>query len=302
MSTSLPTSWGTGRASSYPAVAPESGAVALVDLDRVWLRHQALGAFRLDYDGRYPMLVFLFTAAQPLHGGPPCPKGSFTLLVPGRPKTLAASDPVETLTVAFDNPAAAGRLMQALEPGRKATDPGVRAIAHEMRRVILREGPAAVAYLQHLADSLIARALQVWGAPKPPAPRASISPFNLRRVREHIDSRLGERITVSELAAVAGLSRAYFTRAFHAETGDSPHGFILGQRLAEVRRRLDDGADDLAHIAAQTGFSSHAHMTTAFGQAFGLTPRAYRERRLLDRAEAAANDPDPSRRPGVSKG
>ena len=98
-------------------------------------------------------------------------------------------------------------------------------------------------------------------------------------MREHIDSRLSERITVNELATVAGLSRGYFSRAFHAETGESPHNFILTRRLEAVRQQLDDGADDLALVAARTGFSSHGHMTTAFGHAFGVSPRAYREGR-----------------------
>jgi AraC family transcriptional regulator len=73
----------------------------------------------------------------------------------------------------------------------------------------------------------------------------------------------------------AGFSQGYFSRAFLAATGETPHQFILTRRLAEARRRLDDGAGDLAQIAVQTSFSSHAHLTTAFGQAFGVTPQAY---------------------------
>jgi hypothetical protein len=56
-----------------------------------------------------------------------------------------------------------------------------------------------------------------------------------------------------------------------------PNGSRLW-RLAEARQRLEAGADDLALLAVQTGFSSHAHLTTAFGHAFGLTPQAYRRR------------------------
>ncbi|HZZ68494.1 MAG TPA: AraC family transcriptional regulator [Phenylobacterium sp.] len=204
---------------------------------------------------------------------------------------LESTDPVETLAVAFAHPAAAGLSEQ--QRGQRDIDPGVRALAHEIRRVLLHEGEAALDYLEHLADSLIARALLVRGAARPSLARTGLAQaggaavpsrprlttFNLRRVREHIDSRLAERITVSELAVVAGLSRGYFTRAFHAETGESPHSFILTRRLDEVRRRLDADADDLALLAAQTGFSSHAHMTNAFGQAFGVSPRTYREGR-----------------------
>ncbi|HEX3889193.1 MAG TPA: AraC family transcriptional regulator [Phenylobacterium sp.] len=271
--------------------AGAEGAVTLVDLNRLWIRHQRLGLFRLDYDGSRPMVVFLFTPAESRTTGERFPRGAFSLLTPGAPVRLESTDPVETLAVAFAHPAAAGLAEQ--QRGQRDIDPGVRALAHEIRRVLLHEGEAALDYLEHLADSLIARALLVRGAARPtlarpglaraggPAvpSRPSLTAFNLRRVCEHIDSRLAERITVSELAAVAGLSRGYFTRAFHAETGESPHSFILARRLDEVRRRLDADADDLALLAAQTGFSSHAHMTNAFGQAFGVSPRTYREGR-----------------------
>ncbi|MBS0363801.1 MAG: helix-turn-helix transcriptional regulator [Proteobacteria bacterium] len=282
---------------SAPIVtATDAGvAVTLVDLKRLWIRHQALGSFRMEYDGRRPMVVFLFTPARSRATGERFPRGAFSLLTPGAPVTLESAEPVETLAVAFACPAAAGLPHQ--ERGQKTIDPGVRALAHEIRRVLLNEGDAAMAYLEQLADSLIVRALMVRGAAQPALPtagqsraslaRPSLTAFNLRRVREHIDSRLAERITVNELAAVAGLSRGYFSRAFHAETGESPHNFILARRLEAVRQRLDDGADDLALVAAQTGFSSHGHMTTAFGQAFGVSPRAYREgRRSVDVLQA----------------
>jgi AraC family transcriptional regulator len=270
-----------------PSVA--EGAVALVDLQRVWIRHQALSPFRLEYDGRRPMLLFLFSPARPARGGPAIPRGAFSLLMPGRPLSLESAEPAEVLAVAFDPPVDCCGVTPPDAASRGRLDPGVRALAHEMRRVLLTEGEQARAYLAHLADTLVARALQISGAERPRRRRPDLAPFNLRRVQEHIDSRLAERITVEELASVAGLSRGYFSRAFHAATGESPHQFILTRRLAEARRRLDDGVGDLAQIAIQAGFSSHAHLTTAFGQAFGVTPQAYRRlRRAADQDLALA--------------
>jgi AraC family transcriptional regulator len=250
--------------------------VTLVDLQTVWIRHQALAPFRLEYDGRRPMMIFLFSPARPARGGPAIPRGAFSLLLPGPPLSLESAEPTETLAVAFDPPSACVHRPDAAR--LRGMDPGVRALAHEMRRVLLTEGEQARTYLARLADTLITRALQVSGAERTGRRQPDLAPFNLRRVREHIDSRLAERITVEELASVAGLSRGHFSRAFHAATGESPHQFIVARRLAEARQRLDEGVGDLAQIAIQTGFSSHAHLTTAFGQAFGVTPQAYRRR------------------------
>jgi AraC family transcriptional regulator len=252
------------------------GPVTLAELPELWIRHQALAPFRMQYDGRQPMVIFLFNAAQPTEGGPAFPRGAFSLLVPGAPLHLESAEPVEILAMAFaPRPNLHLPIESTPPPGR--VDPGVHALAHEMRRVLLTEGEEARDYLVTLADSLITRAALAAGGPRPRR-RPSLAPFNLRRVQEHIDSRLPQRMTVEELAAVAGLSRGYFSRTFHAATGESPHQFILARRLAAARQRLEAGADDLALLAAQTGFSSHAHLTTAFGNAFGLTPQAYRRR------------------------
>src|SRR3569623_686941 len=158
---SLPTSWPQPQELSAPIVtATDAGvAVTLVDLKRLWIRHQALGPFRMDYDGRRPMVVFLFTPARSRVTGERFPRGVFSLLTPGAPVTLESAEPVETLAVAFASPAAAGLPHQ--ERGQKTVDPGVRALAHEIRREMLTEGEAAMAYLEQLADSLIVRALMV---------------------------------------------------------------------------------------------------------------------------------------------
>lgn len=268
-----------------PTPFPE-GPITLVDLQRVWIRHQSMGPFRLQYDGRRPMVIFLFSPARAARGGATFQRGAFSLLLPGQPLSLESADPTETLAVAFDPPNSCSR---APDPGAtilRGVDPGVRALAHEIRRVLLIEGDQASPYVAQLADTLVTRALLVSGVEQTPRRRPDLAPFNLRRVQEHIDSRLAERITVSELASVAGLSRGHFSRAFHAATGESPHQFVLTRRLAEARRRLDDGVG-LAQIAVQTGFSSHAHLTTAFGQAFGVTPQAYRRlRRAADQTPA----------------
>jgi AraC-like DNA-binding protein len=273
-----------GRADATVAQGP----VTLAELPNLWIRHQALAPFRMEYDGRWPMVIFLFNAAQPARGGPAFPRGAFSLLAPGAPLHLESLEPVEILAVAFA-PRDGVRLPAESTPPPGTVDPGVHALAHEMRRVLLSEGEEAREYLESLADTLITRAALAAGGARARR-RPGLAPFNLRRVQEHIASRLPERMTVEELAAVAGLSRGYFSRAFHAATGESPHQFILARRLAEARQRLESGAYDLALLAVQTGFSSHAHLTTAFGQAFGLTPQAYRRRMGLMAPVPAGGD------------
>jgi len=59
-------------------------------------------------------------------------------------------------------------------------------------------------------------------------------------------------------------------------------------RLALALDRLADSSLTLSEIAAEVGFSSHAHLTSAFRQIFGLAPSTLRQRwRALPRTHPA---------------
>ena len=264
-----------------------AGDVSLVRAGGLRLRRQAPGPFALDYRGDQPVLLVVLSTAPRVAGRSACGRGSFALLTPGSPARMETDDPIEVLALAFDDASQHDFSGLGDGPVHRGLDMGVRAVAQEVRRVMLHEGEASAAYLESLGRSLLVRALQALRAGGKDARRELVTPFNVRRVSAHVDHRLAERISVDELAQVAGLSRAHFSRAFAAATGETPHQFVLNKRLALVRRKLDDGAANLSLIAAAAGFSSHAHMTAAFRNAFGVTPSEYREARL----HAPSNDP-----------
>jgi AraC family transcriptional regulator len=267
------------RTAPRPFASLESvGDVVTLKTGAAWLRHQQLGPFAFTYSGEHPMVLFLFNLDRDAVVSRECARGSFMLLLPGMSASFEPTGPMEVLAVGYDDPTVAQEPAVATgEAARGLTDAGIRALAHEIRRVLLHEGESAAEYLESLAHSFLIRASRATRLATPPPRRETISPFSLRRIADHIESRLSERITVVELAAIAGLSRAHFSRAFVNATGESPHNFIRSRRLTLVRRRLDEGAEDLALLAAQAGFSSHSHMSTAFRQAFGVTPREHRE-------------------------
>ena len=87
---------------------------------------------------------------------------------------------------------------------------------------------------------------------------------------------IDSRITVADLAHIAGLSEGWFTRAFARSQNTTPQRWITHLRLTEARRLMANPALQLAEIAAATGFSDQAHLTRNFGRAFGQTPAAWR--------------------------
>ncbi|HEY0145849.1 MAG: GlxA family transcriptional regulator [Methylovirgula sp.] len=87
---------------------------------------------------------------------------------------------------------------------------------------------------------------------------------------------LHKPLTVPELADVAHLSPRQFSRAFHAETGQSPAKAIENLRVEAARNLTEESRHPIDIVARQTGFSNRDHMRRAFLRAFGEPPQVLR--------------------------
>jgi transcriptional regulator GlxA family with amidase domain len=95
---------------------------------------------------------------------------------------------------------------------------------------------------------------------------------------------LNKRLVVEDLAKAANLSTRQFTRAFTAETGQSPARAIEKLRVEAARLLMEQGRHSIEVIARETGFADRERMRRAFLRAFGQPPLAMRRN---FRAEAA---------------
>ncbi|MDB5360825.1 MAG: sigma-54-dependent Fis family transcriptional regulator [Rhodospirillales bacterium] len=119
---------------------------------------------------------------------------------------------------------------------------------------------------------------------------SGLAPRILRRVTEHIETRLYEALPLAELAAVAGLSQSYFSEAFRRSTGMPPHRWILLRRVELAKRLLLDSGLTITEVAFSVGFSSSSHLASAFRRVVGSTPSQFK-------AAIAAGDKADGRRP-----
>jgi transcriptional regulator GlxA family with amidase domain len=92
----------------------------------------------------------------------------------------------------------------------------------------------------------------------------------------HARSHLANPLTVEELAEVAALSPRQFSRAFRAETGQSPAKAVEQLRLEAARLLLEDTRHSLEAVAQQTGFVDLRRMREAFMRQYGQPPQALR--------------------------
>jgi AraC-like DNA-binding protein len=98
-------------------------------------------------------------------------------------------------------------------------------------------------------------------------------------VVDYLHAHLARRLTLEELAAVAGLSPFHFLRQFQAQHHATPQQMLMAFRLAEAKRQLSRG-ERPAQVAAAVGLADQAHLTRSFAQRYGVTPARY-QRELL---------------------
>jgi AraC-like DNA-binding protein len=102
---------------------------------------------------------------------------------------------------------------------------------------------------------------------------------SLRRVVEHLQAHLDQRLSVTALAAVAHLSPYHFSRLFKHSTGLSPHQYLVRQRITRAKELLADPTRRVADVSYELGFPHQSHFTTVFGKVVGTTPSAYQRQR-----------------------
>jgi transcriptional regulator GlxA family with amidase domain len=83
------------------------------------------------------------------------------------------------------------------------------------------------------------------------------------------------------------LSSRQFTRAFVAETGQSPAKAIEKLRVEAARLLIEEGRHPIEVIVRETGFANRERMRRAFLRTFGKPPLAIRH----DIRAAAGEEP-----------
>jgi transcriptional regulator GlxA family with amidase domain len=97
-------------------------------------------------------------------------------------------------------------------------------------------------------------------------------------------------LTVGQLAEAARLSPRQFSRAFRAETGESPAKAIEHLRVEAARLLMERSRHPIDSVAEQTGFADRNRMRRAFMRNFGQPPQTIRR----NAREGAPGQPSPA--------
>ena len=89
-------------------------------------------------------------------------------------------------------------------------------------------------------------------------------------------ANLGHRLPIEALAARALMSRRSFIRHFKAATGDTPHAWLLAQRLNVAEELLETTDLTVQQVAERVGYGSAAVLREQFVLRRGISPSDYR--------------------------
>lgn len=96
-------------------------------------------------------------------------------------------------------------------------------------------------------------------------------------VIKYVKANVSENIKSEDVADRIGMSRSYFSTRFREMTGETFHSFLIGQKLREAKRRIEEGTDSITMIASDLGYDHFHYFTKMFLKQYGCTPSEYRE-------------------------
>ncbi len=102
----------------------------------------------------------------------------------------------------------------------------------------------------------------------------------MAKVFEVIEQRLGEPLTLRDVALDCGLTPGHLTTVVRRRTGRTVQEWIIERRMAEARSLLVGTDLTMQQIAARVGMTDSAYFTRVFRRAHGDSPRSWRAKHV----------------------
>ncbi|WP_432888400.1 AraC family transcriptional regulator [Kribbella sp. CA-245084] len=150
-------------------------------------------------------------------------------------------------------------------------DPILRHRIHQLHRVLLdgQEDLEAQSRLTLIEERLSQHLRRTVVAP-PDRSDSGVA----AQLRELLDSKVTDGITLEDAAKVVHAHPAHLVRAFSREYGMPPHRYLTGRRVDLARRYLLDG-HPAAEVATLAGFYDQSHLNRHFRKLLGVTPASF---------------------------
>jgi len=165
-------------------------------------------------------------------------------------------------------------------PSKEFHDPFIPVLMKQLWGATHGASPAESVLVEGTFISLVGRLLLMGGRKRPTFPKyESSASLITEKAVNFMQDRLGEKMTLGDIAAAAGVSRSYLQRVFSQSTGKSVHSYLIELRVQRAKELIISFGKNMTfdEIASRCGFWDGTHLTRMFTRHVGTTPQAFRE-------------------------
>jgi AraC family transcriptional regulator len=166
-----------------------------------------------------------------------------------------------------------------LHPHRKFADSRLGALVAVVHAEMAAGFPSGRLFLESLEQAMAVALVSGHAVRHRPVQisRGGLGPARLRKIRDLVHAKMEEELSLREMAQSVELSTAHFARIFRKSTGETPHQFVLRQRLERAKAMLRAPDARVLDVAVACGFKTQQHFAQVFRDACGISPTGYRQ-------------------------
>ena len=166
-----------------------------------------------------------------------------------------------------------------LSPSRKFADPRLSAMVAAVDAEMVAGFPNGRLFLDSVEQAMAVALVNGHAVRHRPVQiyRGGLGSARLRRIKELVHAKLEDDLSLDEMAQSVGLSTAHFARMFRKSTGETPHRFVLRQRLERAKAMLRAPDARVLDVAVACGFKTQQHFAQVFRDVCGISPTGYRQ-------------------------
>jgi AraC family transcriptional regulator len=166
-----------------------------------------------------------------------------------------------------------------LRPSRKFADPRLSAMVAAVHAEMIAGFPSGRLFLDSVEQAMAITLVNGHAVRHRPVQiyRGGLGSARLRRIKELVHEKMENDLSLEDMAQSVGLSTAHFARMFRKSTGETPHQFVLRQRLERAKAMLRVPDARVLDIAIACGFKTQQHFAQVFRDVCGVRPTEFRQ-------------------------
>lgn len=112
------------------------------------------------------------------------------------------------------------------------------------------------------------------------------------KAQKYVQTHLGEKISLTEVAAHLHLNSSYFSRMYKKETGEGFVEYVTRVKMEKAIELLDLSSNTVEQIAYELGFESKSYFLKTFKRFYGVSPKSYKYKDKVSGKDAQLIKPE----------